>query len=156
MGAPAERPAERVTRHQLKTMEATLLAELLEEIRLQRAQTTAELAKLRSGIVNDVLSTGLVILDVGGQYTESFFTPYGSIAIANHGTADMTVFAGPPGVGAPTRGKGVALVPIGVFACVNLSATEYTIYGTALDKATVQVFSKPQPPMYCKAVKASV
>jgi hypothetical protein len=144
------------TRHELRTMEATLLAELLEEIRFQRAQTTSELAKLRSGIVNDVLSSGLVTLDANGQYTESFQTPFGSIAVANHDAAtDLIVQNGPPMSGPPNKGKGVALVPKGVFAVINMSATEYTIYGLAGQQATVQVFSKGQPPVYCKAIKVS-
>ncbi len=134
------------TRHELRTMEATLLAELLEEIRLQRAQTTSELARLRSGIVNDVLSSGLVTLDVNGQYTESFMTPFGSIALTNHGTGTMTVQNGPPMSAPPNKGKGVAKVPAGGYATLNLSATEYTVYGNAGDQATVQVFSKGQPP----------
>jgi hypothetical protein len=137
---------ERVSRHQVKTMEATLLAELLEEIRLQRSQTTSELAKLRSGIVNDVLSSGLVLLDAGGQYTESFFTPFGSLAVANHGTSDVVVQNGPPGQGAPLRGKGVHRVPAGLERVFNMSATEYTIYGAAGQALSVEVFARPQPP----------
>jgi hypothetical protein len=148
---------ERVSRHQLRTMEATLLAELLEEIRFDRAQNTRELARLRSGIVNDVLSCGLVTLDANGQYTESFLTPFGCLAIANHDdTTDLIVAGAPAAVGPPTKGKGVVLIPKGVFAVVNMSATEYTIYGLAGKQATVQVFTKGQPPIYAKAIKVSV
>ncbi len=152
-----ERVAGRVSHRELKTMEAALLAELLEEIRDSKAQTTRELARLRSGIVNDVLFSGLVVLDANGQYTESFLTPFGSLAIANHDdTTDLIVQNGPPMSGAPNKGIGVALVPKGVFAVINMSATEYTIYGTAAKQVTVQVFAKAQPPVYCKAIKVSV
>jgi hypothetical protein len=141
------------TRRELKTLEATLLVELIDEIRSLHATSTQELARLRSGIVNDVLSSGLVILDANGQYTESFFTPFGSLAIANHDTTTDLIVAGAPlASAAPTRGKGVALVPKGAFAVINMAATEYSIYGAAAKQVTVQVFSKGQPPIYAKAV----
>ena len=58
-----------------------------------------------------------------GLYTESFKTPYGSIAIANHSAAaTMTVVSAPPAGGPPTRGKGMATIPPGVFAVVNLAS----------------------------------
>lgn len=126
---------------------SALLAELVAELRHANMTQTQEWAKVRSHIVNQVLSSALYVLDSNGIAGESFVTPYGSVAIANHGTADVTITSGPPQGQAPGRGKGVGRVGAGAFEVINLTGTEWTLYGGAGGLVTVQTFVRPQPPM---------
>jgi len=132
-------------RAQTRSMEQAVLAEMLEELR----RGTASMALLRSLIDNDVLTTRVVLFDSTGVWTESFATRFGSLWVANHGVAghDVTVLSGPPPTGtAPTSGVGVHVVRGATSAVVNMADGQYTLIGTAADRCSVQVFTKPQPP----------
>jgi hypothetical protein len=62
----------------------------------------------------------------------------------------MTVVAAPRTASAPASGKGVQKVSGGCGAVLNLAGTALTVYGTAADTCSVQVFSRPQPPSFGK------
>jgi hypothetical protein len=137
-------------------LEAAVLAEALAELRHLRATQTAEFAKLQSNIVNDTLSSGLVQFDAGGQATESFRVPYGSVAIANHGSGTVVLTnCAPTGATAPSKGKGVRRIASGAFAVCNLAGVAYGLYGTAGEMCSVEVFTRPQPPVASGALAAA-
>lgn len=130
----------------LPKAERALLADAVQELRLANVTQTERWASLHSHIVNSVLASGLYLLDSSGVATDSYATPYGSLAVANHGSTDATVTSGPPQGQAPGLGKGVARVPAATFKVINLAGTEWTIYGAAAGLVTVEAFTKPQPP----------
>jgi len=129
-------------------LEHTLLAEILTALQQAANTQTETAATLRGLSTNNVLHTALVQLDADGTAELRSSVPAGSIAVANHSTHDVTVSAAPKGAGAPTVGHGVHRVGAGKAAVVNLTGTVLTLYGTAGDAVSVQVFSKAQPPAF--------
>lgn len=133
-----------------RTMEQAVLAEILDELRSNRANSTEYFARLHSSITNDVLASGLAKFDSNGLITDSFRAPYGSIAVFNHGSGDVVLTSSAPGSGgtptAPQLGKGVHRIPAGTAKVCNLAGTVFTLYGTAGEFCTLEVFTKPQPP----------
>jgi hypothetical protein len=145
----------RLTGGERRTMQDALLAEMLAEVRAERSNSTETFAQLRSSITNDVLDSGAYVLDGNGLVTQAYQTPYGSLFLANLGAGDMTVTSAPPATGAPTRGRGVHIVPAHSAALLNLAGTAWTIYGTAGDLADVQAFTRPWPPYAAGALARS-
>lgn len=128
------------------SVDEVLVTELLQAIR-QLSETSTDAASLLRGLsYNNVLESGLALIPSGGILTRSYMVPFGSVAIANHGTGDMTVTAAPAAEQAPRQGRGVFLVRAGGSRTVNLAGTALAVYGTAGDALTLQVFSKGQPP----------
>jgi hypothetical protein len=127
-------------------MEHALLAELLAEFRAAQANSTEAFARFRSSITNDVLDSGLYVLDSNGLATASYQTPYGSLWVLNLGGTDMVVASSPPGSAAPTKGRGIHIVPAHSGELINIAGTAWTIYGTAGDPADVQAFTRAWPP----------
>lgn len=87
-------------------------------------------------------------LDTTGVLSRDWGVPFLSVAIANHGAADMTAVSGPAGNTAVTSGAGVALVKAGRAGCWPLYGNSLTIYGTAGDRLTLAVFTREQPPAW--------
>lgn len=129
-----------------ETKEAVLDA-ILDELQQTRITQTKSIEKLRSAVVNHVLVTELIKLDTDGTATREFRVPMGSVSVANHSaTGDVTVHAGGPGGGAPGTGPGIGFVKRATFAVLNVTGHVVTLYGTAGQFLTLQVFTVPQPP----------
>lgn len=127
-------------------IETAITAELLAQMQHDRVNHTEMFARLQSNLTNDVLASGLQQFDASGQITDSFRAPFGSVAVANHGTATVTLTNSPPASAAPQKGKGIHRIPAGGFKLANLAGTAYTLYGTASEFVTVEVFTKAWPP----------
>lgn len=122
---------------------------LLEELQHNRLTQTEYIEQLRSQVVNHVLACELVKFDATGQVTRGYGTPYGSVAVANHSTTgDVTVHASGPGASAPGTGPSIGFVKKATAAVLNLTGHALTLYGTAGESCTVQVFTKAQPPAF--------
>lgn len=131
-----------------RTMQDALLAEMLGEFRAAQTQQTDFWAKINGGLTNQTLSSGLHVIAAAGHWTESFTLPFGSLFIVNYSSVDMYVQnSGPSGSTAPTLGVGVTLVPSRSCRVINQAGIAYTVYGTSGDMVSVEVFSKPQPPV---------
>src|SRR5262249_41444191 len=59
------------------SVEHAVLAELLAEIRALQTNSTAAWAAVKSGITNQVLSSGVVRLSTDGQVSENYTAPFG-------------------------------------------------------------------------------
>lgn len=118
----------------------------------QLVTQTANIAdRWATQIVNRVLLTELVIFDAQGLVTRPFHTSMGSVAVSNHGTGTITVQGGSPSgdsLAPPGRGRGLGRVHGGRSATLNLTGTVLSLYGTPGEFATIQVFTKPQPPAW--------
>lgn len=131
------------TRGELQT---AVYTELLDSIRKLDATSTKLIGQLRGGIHNDVLGVELAEFDDDGVITRQYGVPTGSVFVANHGTGNVVVSSGPQGPAAPGGGKGLGRVPAGSAQVINLASPNLTLYGTAGELVSLQVFTKPQPP----------
>jgi hypothetical protein len=131
-----------------KELTYAVLAELVQELKQDRATMTETFERFRSGIVNNVLLSTLATFDAEGRIAFDWHAPYGSVAVAAHGAGNVTVTNAGPAASAPTGGRGVHLVKGAHAAVINLLGTTLTLYGTAGEQVSLQVFTKPQPPAY--------
>ncbi len=133
----------------MSRVERVLAAEEYAALLHAAATQTEAIARLTSQIVNNVLRTELVRFDATGVKVLEFATAIGSVNVANHGAAAVTVASGTPtGGSAPSGGIGVASIRAGIAGTVNLTGTVVTLWGSAGDTATVQVFTRAQPPSW--------
>lgn len=112
---------------------------------------TAQTARLVSGLVNGVLSCELVTIPTGGMVTRQWGTAFGSIAISHHGpgAGAVTVAAGGPvGETAPAGGPAMGRVDALSSATFALTGHQVTLWGTAGDVVTLQVFTACVPPAF--------
>lgn len=132
------------------TREAVFEA-LLEELQHHRMTQSEFIGHLRSNIRNDVLASELIRFDAAtGPVVREFRVPLGSVAVANHSTANAVFVQGasPSGTTAPANGTGVHQVSKSCAAVINLTGHVVTFYGTPGDTISVQIFTKGQPPAY--------
>lgn len=129
----------------IKRSMETLLSEILAELRHQHGTSTQLAGHLRGLMANDLLSSDLATFDSQGQIQRNWPSPFGSVAVHNHGTSPVFVSADPPQDVAP-RGRGAALVPAGGFDLLDLHGTAVTLYGTPGDQVTLQAFTRAWPP----------
>ena len=135
----------------MTTMEArrnldTVLAELAEELRHERATMTEVVGHLRSQTANDLLLVNTAIFPTIGYVDHAFGSPYGSVQVSNHSSAGtVVVSADPPQSGAP-NGRGAYRVGPGCSAVINLHGRALTLYGTAGERVSYQVFTRAWPP----------
>jgi len=122
----------------------TLVAEMLQEIRLLRQTTTEEAGKLRGQLVNNVLEVGTYTIAADGILARSYNVPCGSVAVINLGTAEVTVTSSPPGPAAPAGGAGVTIVPASSWLSVPIGTRNITIYGTVGARVGLQAFTGMQ------------
>lgn len=129
-------------------METALNATMLEEFRDAQTKNTEGWNRVVSNLTNDVISSGLHVIGATGYFTDGFPVPYGSMFVVNHSDFDMVITSGTPVSNtAPTAGTGVSLVPANSSRVINQVGTAYSIYGQAGDFASVEIFSKSQPPV---------
>jgi len=129
-----------------KQMLDTLVAELLEELRHNNATQTQLLGHLRSGIANDLLLVDLASFDAQGIITRDFPAPYGSVQVTNHSAATSVVVSADTPQGSAPTGRGANQIEPKASAVVDLHGKALTLYGTAGERVSLQVFTRPWPP----------
>lgn len=128
--------------------ERELVAELLDALR-QQAQTTTEfMARLGGQVINDVLEVATLVIPTEGFIARDYSVAAGCIDVSNLGVAAnlMTVTSGGPGAAAPPSGTGVYIIAGGSRRTVSLASHQFTIWGTAGDKVSFQVFTSAISP----------
>lgn len=140
-GLPAEAPRGQRARDMLA-------AELLADLHHAMLTNTAEVAKLTGRIQNDTLEVGTYIFDAAGVIGSQYRTAAGCIEVENLGTHEMAVVSrASTGDGTPpTKGLGLRIVPAGTCRVVALGSHAWSIYGTAGDRCSVQVFTAGAAP----------
>jgi hypothetical protein len=94
-----------------------------------------------------VLSAETWPLDANGILTRDWRVPFRSVAVASHSADPITVASGDP-LQAPPTGVGVVVIDAMKSSVCNIAGRSLTIYGTAGDLVTIQVFSQTQPPAW--------
>jgi hypothetical protein len=130
----------------IRQAEKTLLEDMLEELRQQKRTSTEMVSHLRGLAVNAVLAIEIAEFDAAGIITRSWNVPFGCVAVANHGTGEVTVASGGPQDTPPTQGTGLALVPKDISRVINLAGMTLTLYGTPGERVSLQVFTRTWPP----------
>jgi hypothetical protein len=122
--------------------ERQLLALILAEMRALVASSTQFMARLGSGVVNDVLAVETVIFDAAASRSWEFQVAAGSIEVNNLSeTEEIVVHAASLGA-RPDRGVGVYVVPASTTRVVSLASRTVTLYGVAAERCSVQVFTR--------------
>jgi hypothetical protein len=137
-GAPRGRDAERI-----------LAGELLQVLR-HMSETMTEWAERYAGqVVNHVLAVEKVTFDAAATpISRQWHVPAGCIEVTNPSTHVITVVSGGGGgmLSAPTAGVGVYDVPAGTTRVVSLASRQVTLFGTAADTCSFQVFTAAARP----------
>lgn len=123
--------------------QALMTAELLQAIRGVMESTTALTSRIgKQGALNGVLSVELVTISADGFYQVDYPSTVGSLSLVNHSAAGVvTVQTGPGGQSAPLVGRGVQKVAAGQQLIMPVGERTITIWGTAADQFSLQVFS---------------
>lgn len=130
----------------LKASMEQLLGEILRELRSQRATSTELAGQLRGLIANDLLLVEAATFDSTGIISRDFPANYGTVEVTNESAANVvTVSADPPQASAP-QGRGAYRVGAGKSRVIGLHGRALTLYGTANDKVSFQVFTRTWPP----------
>jgi hypothetical protein len=133
--SPVRRPTARELRRQLD-------AEMLQELVRIRQTMTEYAGRLGGQIVNNVLETATLAIGADGFVTREYGVAAGAVQVFNlSGANDMTVVAGGPAGYIPPTGTGVSVVPAGKDRVINVAARQITIYGTAGDRVSFQVWT---------------
>jgi len=125
-----------------KAAERILAAEILQELRGHTRVLTEYSEKIAHGAINHVLEVGTRTLPDDGYYSRTWRVSTGSIEVRNLGQGEMTVVSSSPGSSAPVDGVGVYIVPAGSCALVNLASPDVTIWGTAGERFSYQVYTR--------------
>lgn len=135
MRAPTGRQAER-----------QLVDELLCELR-QLRETSSAAAVAAQSALNGVLAVETIVIPAGGVVSRQYRTQVGSVVVANHGTATVTVSSSPQGPGAPSSGQGLHPVSKSTAVSIPIGSHTVTLYGTADDVVGLQVYTGLVQPM---------
>lgn len=127
--------------------ERILAGELLEAFRAHAQTSTEFMERLAGRLVNHVLLVETAVFDATATpIYRSFKAAAGAIEVSNRGANDITVSAAGPSSSAPPSGVGVYVVAAGTTRVVALASRQVTLYGTAADKLSFQVFTAgPHP-----------
>ncbi len=122
--------------------ERRLTALLLEQLQHQAQTTTEFAAQLAGQAINDTLEVFTGVFDATGQFTREYGVAAGSIEVSNWGVAAnfVTLTSGGPGSAVPV-GTGCYVIAGGQSRTVALASRQFTLYGTAGDKFSLQVFT---------------
>lgn len=132
--------------------EQVLASEQLFELRAMRAIMTKQAARTSGRMINDTLLTATYQFAVPGDGSTpvvalDFRVAAGSIRVTNlSATNPVTVYPGAPMGYAPAVGIGVAVVLQASSRVVVLGSHQCSIYGTAGDRVSVQVYTTPAEP----------
>jgi hypothetical protein len=126
----------------MNKQERELTSQLLDQLRHQAQTTTEFAARLAGQLVNDTLEVWTGVIPAEGYITRSYHVTAGSIEVSNWGTAInfMTAHTGGPAGAVPT-GTGSYAIAGGASRTVALASREFTIWGTAGDRVSFQVFT---------------
>lgn len=122
--------------------ERQLVAELLDALRQQAQSTTEFMARLGGQVINDVLEVYTGVIPPEGYITRDYNVAAGCIDLSNLGVAAnlMTVTSGGVGSAVPS-GTGSYAIAGGTRRTVALASRQFTIWGTAGDRMSFQVFT---------------
>lgn len=122
-------------------------AEVLAQLRNLNQTMTEQAARVAGRMVNNVIhvATYLFVADAAGatpSVTIDCRVAAGSIDVVNLAAANVvTVAAGPPMAYAPPSGIGVGVVLGASHRTLAIGGRQITLYGTAGDRVSVQVFA---------------
>lgn len=126
-----------------------LAAELLAELHHAMQANTAMVARLAGGIINDTLEVATYVIPAAGSVSGRYKVAAGCIEVENLSLANEVAVVsrdnstdGTP----PTAGLGMRIVPKASCRVVALNSHAWTIYGTAGDRLSVQVFTAGAAP----------
>ena len=132
-----------------RELERAFYAEMLQELRGLALTMTEFAERLAGRAVNHVLKVRTVIFDATGQVFEAFGVAAGSIEVTNLSTVaghNVVVHAAGPMGAAPGAGVGVYFVPPASTRVIALGSRQLTLYGTAGDTVSYQVFTSAVQP----------
>lgn len=130
-----------------RELQALLAAETLAAMRQMRDTSTELIAALRGNTQNSVLDVRTATIPAAGFLQFEYRVATGSVFVVNSGGNDITMVSGPGGSDRPPGdGVGAALIPAGTAQLINVAGHYVTFYGTASQRFSFQVYSKPQPP----------
>jgi len=118
-------------------------AELLQELR-HVAQTTTEFTERLAGqAVNHVLEVFSGTFDATGVFSREYQVAAGCVEVNHLGAAAniLTVSSGAPGGAGTPAGTGTYVIAGGTCRTVALASHQFTLYGTAGDRFSIQVFT---------------
>jgi len=128
----------RVTRSE----EKELLAQLLSSLQHFETTTTEFASRYFGNAINKVLSVETVQFDTRGFFTRTYSATAGCVEVRNlDGTNSITVAVGGATGTAPTTGVGVYVIPPNTKQIVNIASSTFTLYGTASEFVSFQVFA---------------
>lgn len=122
------------------TAQSALLEEILQELRLARATSTAAAARGKD-LVNGILDCGVDAFDSNGQITRQYGVAIGSLVVYNPAVTPVTLQGAPAGSGAPFKGRGVQIVPALGYWTMPIGSHTWTAYGLAGNQLAFQVFT---------------
>ncbi|MFD9242725.1 hypothetical protein ACFV0D_12495 [Streptomyces sp. NPDC059556] len=105
-------------------------------------------AAIKNMVIAECLTTTTLQFNAQGYAEFDYAVRFASVAVTNLSAAPVTVTTQTPAEAAPVTGTGVAIVPANSGAAYNLSGHSLTLYGTAGDRVTVSVFSRPSTPAW--------
>ncbi len=145
--SPPPRPPERLSGRQA---ERAFYTELVSQLNQLVQSFTAQMTRLLGRSVNNVLETATHKFPSAGDavVTLSYRTPIGAVTV-RAGANAVTVAQGGVSSGgtAPTEGKGVWVVPANTRDTVAITGHAVTLYGTAGQSVSYQVFAAGPEPM---------
>jgi hypothetical protein len=136
-----------VKHHHHEDLERMALVDLVAVLQTNGERMSEVAALVRGMAINEVLATEIAKLDGDGVWEKSHQSvAFGSVVVANYGSATVVVSNAPKQQGAPT-GPGSYLVAPWTFQAINITGHSLSIYGLASQKCAVSIFTKPQPPV---------
>jgi len=125
-------------------------SELAAEVRQLGGRLTAAVAELHGLVVNNCLTTETHTFGPSGVCHRDWTVPYGSVAVHNGGTAQVTVTNQGAAESAPLTGAGVVPVPPGAGVVANFTGRVLTVYGKPGERVVFSVFTQPQAPAWAQ------
>ncbi|MGW5978765.1 hypothetical protein ACWFMH_19635 [Bacillus altitudinis] len=111
-------------------------------------KVSALAAAIKEMVVAECLTTQTLQISPAGFAEFSYPVPFASVAVTNLSAQPLTVTTQTPAETAPVTGTGVAVVPANSGAAHNLAGRSLTVYGTAGDRVTLSIFTRPTAPAW--------
>jgi hypothetical protein len=144
---PPESPAhsERLNPRQA---ERAFYAELVSQLQQLVQSMTTTMTRVLGRSVNNVIETATKVFPTGDGYLPlSYRTPLGSITVRAGAHAVTVSAGGPSSTGTvPTQGAGIWVVPANTRDTIALTGHQVTLYGTATESVSYQVFAAGPTP----------
>jgi len=132
-----------IVRRATRADEKELLCSLIEEMQAFRTTTTEFASRYFGNVINKVLAMETATFDATGYLTRQYQATAGCVEVRNlDATNAVTLTVGGPMAGSvPLNGVGTYVIPAGKVQVVNISSTDFTLYGTAASRVSFQVFA---------------